>query len=756
MAPEADSQPILPQWNGQPQPLPSNLAATQMPLAYPDVDSINIRQLLSVGRRRFFLISAVSIAVACGVLVKVLNQTPIYEGNFRLLVEPIKGEEKFDKINQTLAKAVDNPGDKLDYDTQVEVLLSDPVIEPILKQIQAQYPEVVYDTLKNKLRIIRVKSTKILDFRYQDPDREKINFILDKFAKGYVHYSEVEQQTGLRQGLQFVEDQLPLLQQRVDNLQEYLQKFRQHYNLIDPEQRGQLLSQHIGLLVKERQDTESQLVQTQALAAKLQGQLGIELDRAVLAASLSEAPRYQQLLNQLQDIERKIATELARFTPNNPAVLALQDERNNLLPLLREEALLILGTNAPRIGGDIRALSSPNTIRLDITQKMLEAINHMEVLKARQWAIAQAENLMRQQMQEQATLVRQYTDLQRELQVATESLNRFLAVRENLQIEAAQNAMPWQLISEPDVTEQPISPNVPRTLVLGAIAGLLAGVGAALLAEKLDTKFHSPEDIKDCTGLPLLGIIPFQKEIKDGVPLSADRALFQPTGGYLLSRFLEAFRSLHADLYFMSPDKPLQSIVISSALPSEGKTTVAVHLAQTASAMGNRVLLVDGDLRRPQVHSRMDLPNVWGLSNLISTEALNFNDIIQRSPNESNLHVLTAGQVPPDPARLLSSQRMQNLIQEFQAAFDLVIFDTPPLGAIADAKFVAPHTDGLLMIVGLGQSDRSSLNQVFEGLKISRTTVLGIVTNGVKGYTPSSYSYYQHYYLSQEQETRQN
>lgn len=751
---EENYQPLLPQWQGYPSPVQSQLSGTMPPGILPslnqDVDALNLRQLLSVARRRIFLMTAVSIAVACGVLMKVLTQTPIYEGNFRILVEPIKGEEKFDQINQTLAKVATNSGDILDYETQIEVLLSEPVLQPILNQVIVRYPDFEREDFEKKFQIVRPKETKILDIRYQDTEPEKIKFILERVAEGYIQYSKMEQQTSLRQGLEFVDNQLPVVQQRVDALQKYLEEFRQHYNLIDPEQRGQILSQNIGNLVKERQDTESQIVQAQALYGKLQGQLGVDVQQGIVAASLSEAPRYQELLNQLQELEQKIATESVRFTPNSPTIQSLLEQRNNLLPLLQEEALLILGQNVSQIQGDIRSLSSPNSIRSKLTEQVLETVNQMEVLRARQWAIAQAEKIMRQQMQEQATLVRQYTDLQRELQVATDSLSRFLSVRENLQIEAAQNALPWQIIASPEVTENPISPNVTRSLLLGAIAGLLAGIGAALLAEKLDNKFHSADEIKDSIGVTLLGTIPFQKELQVRSNIAEDIRSLQPSSGYIFSEFSESFRSLHADLYFMSPDKPLQSITISSALPAEGKTTIAVNLAEAASAMGNRVLLIDADLRNPSVDRQMDIPNILGLSNLISNDALNADDIIQQSSTNTNLFVLTAGQTPPDPARLLSSQRMQQFIQDCQRKFDLVIIDTPPLGIIADAKFVSTQTDGLMMVVRLGQSDRAMVREVLEGLKISRTAVIGIVINGEKRDRPKHYQYYHRYYTGEK------
>jgi len=719
-----------------------------IPLPQSDEDGLNLRQLLSVARRRAFLLSGVSLAVSSGVLAKVLTQEPVYEGKFQLLVEPVKGEENFDRLAPTLVKNAGRPEPSLDYDTQIQVLWSPQVMAPTLKEIQSQYPEVDEESIRRNLRINRFRETKILEVSYNDPDPEKIQFVLEQFANGYINYSLSEQQTSLRQGLEFVDRQLPILQKRVNKLQENLQKFRQKHNLIEPEVQGRLLSERISSLAQQRQETRSQLVETQSLLARLQKQLGVDLDRAIVYTALSEAPRYQQLLNQLQEVESQIAIESARLTKINPTVQRLQEQRNNLLPLLAQEARAVLGSKFASVAGNAGALASPNSIRLELTGKQIETINEMQVLVARNWAIAQAEDVLGQQMQQLAIISREYTDLQRSLEVATASLNRFLEVRENLEIEAAQTALPWQLISEIAAPEDPTSPKVPRSLLLGAIAGLLSGAGAALLAEKLDNKFHSADELKDGTGLAILGMIPFRKELKQkGQPS------LPAYGEGRVSVFEEAFRSLHADLQFLSPDRPLQSLVISSALPSEGKSTIAFNLAHAAAIMGRRVLLVDADLRRPAIHRMTDLPNAWGLSNLISTDSLDLHEVMQRSPAEDNLYVLTAGQVPPDPTRLLSSQKMRNLIAQLQTSFDLVIFDTPPLAGLADAKLLAVHTGGIVMVVGLGQTDRSVLKQVLDGLKQSHTSVLGVVANGVKRYTTNSYGYYyQRYYGSRSEE----
>lgn len=756
MGSNGDYQPLQPDGNGRQLP-PSSYVGEFSEL---EDDNFDLSNILTIARRRMLLIAGVAIAVSSGVAAKVLKEVPKYEGKFQLLVEPPSRQD--DKVKQ-LSQALDkNGGDKLqgvDYETQIQVLRSPQVMSPILKKIQARYPDISEDDIRAKLTISRMAETKIIEVRYQDSDPDKIQFVLEQIVDAYVKYSAQEQQDTVKQGLTFVNDQTDVLQNRVNTLQQNLQDFRQKYNIIDPQTQGQLLTTRVGEIVKQRQDTISQLGEAEKLYGELKnqlGELGVSPQQAVTASALSEAPRYQKSLDKLAEIENKIAVESGRFTEESPTIVALREQQRKLKPLVDQEAATAVGRVVSGVPQNAASLASPSSLRLELTKKMVEAANQKQVLEVRRNAIAQAETSIGLQLKNLAAVSRQYTDLQRELSVATESLSRFLAVRESLQIEGAQKTRPWQQLNKPQRPLLPISPNIPRGIILGAVAGLLAGVGAALLAEKLDTVFHSAEELQDGSGLAILGTIPFQKSLK-GRFLSgtARRALpsediaalelnDQP-GRYTSSPFTESFRSLFTNLQFISPDQPIRSLVISSSVPAEGKSTVATNLAQAAAAMGQRVLLVDADLRRPQVHVRNDLPNVWGLSNVISSE-INVDDVIQHSPLEDNLYILTAGQIPPDPTRLLCSKKMQTLVQYFQEAFDLVIFDTPPLLGLADARLLAAHTDGIAMVVGLDKTDKAVLTQVLHGLKTSRARVLGVIANGVKNYKGSSYDYYQRYY----------
>ncbi|MGK7924896.1 MAG: GumC family protein [Spirulina sp.] len=738
--------------NGRTPSFPSQPAiADSFPsVAFPKTqeDSLNIRQSLSVLRRRWWLLLLVGAAVMSSMAFRILNEIPIYKSSFRLLVEPIASEETFDRFSQRLIRG--QSATELDYDTQIEVLRSPKVINPIVEKIRELYPDLDYNGLMGGLSIGRVEYTKILEISFQDSDPEKIKFILDTVSEGLIEYSQIEQKTGKQQGLEFVEDQLPILEDQVKDLQQEVQQFRQQHNLLDPDVQGQRVADRLSQIRISQQETAAQLKASESLAQKLQSQLDIELDRAITATALSEAPRYQSLLNQLQAIETNLAIESTRFTPNSPQIQVLRDRRQKILPLIRTEAIAVLGEKGARENLD--ALNtSPNSIRLKLTQELIEASNQKQVLTVREAALALAENQTRREMQKFALLSRQYTDLQRELEVATDALKRFLSVKEDLEIESAQRTLPWEEIYEAELPVYPIAPNVSRGLMLSAFAGLLAGSGAALIAEKLDVRFHSPEDLKDNLGLPLLGVIPYRKDFKErkGSENASPLPLPSFDRRYRASPFLEAFRSLNANLSFFTPDKPLQVLVVSSSVPLEGKSTTSVHLAQSAAAMGQRVLLVDADLRRPQIHAMVDLPNVWGLSHAISMD-LEVEEIIQQSPLDDNLFILTSGQIPPDPTRLLSSQKMRSLIDRFRQSFDLVIFDTPPMLGLADAKFLASQVDVMLMVVRLGWTDRTLLKQVLENLKMSQTAPIGLVANGAKDFSSGSYYYYHRYFSSEE------
>lgn len=706
-------------------------------------DDWNFQEFLSILRRRSLLMASVTIAVMTLVVINLVvnRKPPEYEGTFQLLVEPVEPVNNDSKV-MDVVKDFNPQKSSLDYESQIQVLKSPELMKSTLKQLQASYPEINYYSLLESLKINRLEETKIIEVRYQSSNQKQTQVVLERIAENYLNYSQIKRQTQLRQGVQFVEKQLPFIQNRVDQIQKELQFFRQKYNFNDPEtQVTQIASQTVELS-QQKQVIELKLAQARANLAILQGKNGVTttLNNAIpqdqngLTTTLNNAPLYQQLITQIRQFDVQIATESTRLQEENPIIQTLKEKRASLLPLLRQEEKHLLDV------------------------KFAEVATQLQTLEVQNQELAKIEQKLAQKREQLPVLARQYVDLQRRLQIATESLNRFLSTRENIEIEISQSDIGWQLLQVPTTPDSPIySFSTQRNFILGLVASILSGVGIVLLVEKLDNTYHTVDELKKKVKQPLLGNIPFEKQVatkknrtfNQKIPLANIQNSFsQGVAGlavlpdheydYFSTNFSEALRVLYSNIQLLSSDHPIRSIVISSAMAGDGKSTVALHLAKIATAMGQRVLLVDADLRKPTIHDRAALNNLWGLSNLISTN-LPVGEVMRQLPSMSQLSVITAGPIPPDPTKLLSSQKMKQLMADFHNSFDLVIYDVPPLVGLADASLIVPHTDGLLIVARIEKTNSSMLKVALDNLKISRLNILGIVCNGHKSTTNNYY-----------------
>lgn len=725
-----------------------------------DEGGLDIGKFFAAVKRRTFVVATVTIAVAAAAVTQALISMPTYQGRFQLLIKPLTVENKLSSSPLNDDKETADPNL-----TVVQILQSPKLLSPIFKQIEARYPSSQAPRLSFNL----IQKTNIVEVGYQDPNPAKVEFVLDLLAKAYLVYSLEDRRTDVREGVEFVEGQLPKLRQQVKTLQDQLQNFRQKYDLINPATQGQQLAAQLDGVVAQRRDTQTQLAKMRAFYTSLQNQLQLQSREATAATALSEAPRYQNLLNQLQQVQTQIAVQLVHYREDSPQIQSLRVQEKNLLPLVEQERKNILGKNLLGTTAKTTTLASPSSLRQQQTQQFFDTANQIQSLEAQYKALAKAENVLRGQVRDFPAIVRQNDDLEQQLTIAKDSLNQFLAKREALRIDMAQKQVPWQLLTPP-TDPLPSAADVRLNLILGAALGLILGIGVALLIDKFNNLLYTSKDIKDTTDLPLVGEIPFKQESQQLTVAAAGVAgLIQLLGHKLkLGRrqqqslqqnttpyFWESLHSLHTNIRFLSFDAPVRSLAVISASSEDGRSTIAMHLAQTAAVMGQRVLLVDADLRNPKIHKMLDLPNIKGLSNVIAAE-VDYQEAIHQvnclsmkaedeasiepstsveSAGEGGFFVLTAGQIPPNPTNLLSSQKMQNLARQFEAAFDLVIYDTSPLLGLADSSLVATNTDASILVVGLGKTHRSAVEKALEQLKISQTPVLGVVANGVTNST---------------------
>jgi succinoglycan biosynthesis transport protein ExoP len=294
------------------------------------------------------------------------------------------------------------------------------------------------------------------------------------------------------------------------------------------------------------------------------------------------------------------------------------------------------------------------------------------------------------------------------------------------------------------VPTSPSSPNIPRNIELSLLLGTLGGVGLAFVLEALDTTVRTPEQAEIVSALPSLGIIPLSVNglwpFLPGRRASSGMELI--TYKRPQSQIAESFRSLRTSILLSgSFDSCPKVLLITSALPKEGKSATSVNLAIVLAQKGSRVLLVDADMRRPTLHKVLGVSRDVGLSSLLD-ETAEEQDAIQRASDFPNLFVLPSGPSPNNPAELLDSELLRKLLKRWRSLYDYVIIDSPPTLSVTDAVVLSPEADAVVMVVRSGQTTKDAVRRTRDTLYQVNARILGIVMNAVDLRSPDLYYYY--------------
>ncbi len=289
----------------------------------------------------------------------------------------------------------------------------------------------------------------------------------------------------------------------------------------------------------------------------------------------------------------------------------------------------------------------------------------------------------------------------------------------------------------------PVSPQPLLYTLLAATVGLLLGAAFVFLREYLDDTIKDSDDIQDAVGLPTLGTVARMKGDRDPKEMYRLVILLYPR-----SAASEAYRTLRANTEFAAVDAPLQTLLVTSSTTGEGKTVTAANLAVAFAQAGRRVVLVDADLRKPGIHLAFDLPNAHGLTTLLRSNGVSL-EAIAHPTEQANLRVLTSGPLPPNPAELLSSERMQTVLERLTAEGDLVIFDGPPLQAVTDSAILSSVVDGTLLVINAGRSRRGAVRHSRAALATAGANVLGAVLIRIPARARGDASDYVGYYDQQ-------
>lgn len=304
--------------------------------------------------------------------------------------------------------------------------------------------------------------------------------------------------------------------------------------------------------------------------------------------------------------------------------------------------------------------------------------------------------------------------------------------------DAVASPVKLSIVTPATAPESPSSPNTSLNLAIGLLIGLITGLGTALIRASADTRIRSEANLASITDAPVLGGIAFDND-------AARKPLLTQTGHQ--SPRAESFRQIRTNLQFANVNSASRTLLVTSSLPGEGKSTTATNMAIAMAQDGQRVVLIDADLRRPMVAEYLGLEGKAGLTTALVGSAI-VTDLLQPW-GEEELYVLTSGQIPPNPSELLGSTTMEGIVRELEALFDVVIIDAPPLIPVTDAKVLAQKGYGVVLVVGAGKVKSNDIEKSLESMRLVGANVLGAVLNLLPTKGPDAYAYTYYSYASQ-------
>jgi len=722
--------------------------------------------------RRWKPALALGLTTFTGIFLFTALQTPEYRSESLILLESPQNQEAT-SIAPGQAAASQFYSVK-DLSTEIFVLSSNSMVKRAIETLSNRYPDISVAEVVKKLSIhqaiVNKVPTDVLVISYTDIDPEKAKVILEALGTTYVNYSLEKQQLQAANAIEFIDERLPKAQEDLDEAAKKIRNFRQIHQLVDPEisavDAGEIQQGVAANIEKTKIEIVLNRKQSQELKRQL-NELGQDSETMLASSVLAQDGIYQDLASQLRDVETQYNLGKVDFHDGFHVMDNLKDKRQKLKRLLQKRADQVLGKSvSPKIlerivlapsyteqspssvqeSGDLDIESgsevSSESSTLDVfASRQLELQNQAASLKSQLASLQQSKKQADNKFLNIPGLQQTFMELKRKLELESEAYNYLLERRQELEISEAEEIAPWRILNAPFLPSKPVSPNIRQGLIQALIAGGFIGVATAFMLQHLDQSVKQVDEVKQLTKLPLLGVIPKVSEPRIGANIHTTRKSYS-----YYSSFTEGLRSLAMNLrYLVGKDGQIKTLAVTSSTSAEGKSTISHNLGIVLSEFDLKVLIVDADLRKPKLHKLAQVSNPAGLSEAITTETP-WKEYVQPG-SVDNLDLITAGATSPNPIALLNSDKMKQLIREWEAAYDYVIIDTPPIGVIADAKSLASEIDSMLFVSGIQRATRKAIINSLDILRSSQCHIAGVVVNMVDPeFDYHAYSYYDSYY----------
>ncbi len=697
-------------------------------------------------KRRWAVVATVAIIFALSVFAT-LKTTRLYQATSKVAIFP-------ENPNVLGFKDGENSSPDYDYEvtleTQAAILRSDALAMKVIEGMHldqgaefgvATHPQTedsirisgmqpdpakaagLLSSFRSGLSVQIIPSSRLVQISYTHPDPRLATEIVNALVKTFIEENFKTKYESVTQTSEWLSTELADLQLKVQTSEEKLVRYQKERGMLGVDEKQNIVTAKLDELNKEL--TEAQ---TDRIEKESNYRLAAAGDPAAFANIKTSREGASTMLDKLREKEGDLNIQHAQAATQFGSAYPKVVELDNQLKQVRAE----IAAEETRMQHGIR-------------DEYLAAL--------------QRENLLTTAFEQQKQLANQlneaaieYSVLKRDAETNRQLYQDLLQRLKEAGVSAGLRSSNIRIVDVARTPTNPIKPNVPRNLELGLLFGLACGIGLVFVLESMDTSIRNTEELSAISTLPALGIIPLQvssngylrKRLKTVSAVTDSESPTLVTYARPQSEAAEAYRALRTSILLSSFGAPPKVILVTSAMPQEGKTTISANSALVLAQRGSRVLLVDADLRRPSIGKLFGMRPRGGLSTLI-TGSDKLDDVLLPCPEIPNLWILPAGPIPPQPAELLSSTVMKDLILSWREVFDHIVIDTPPCLSVTDAVLLSPEVDRIILVARSGQTTKAALRRACDVLLQVNARVMGIVLNALSRHSGEGY-YYQYGY----------
>ncbi len=704
-------------------PLTQQTSSVNQQIDFDDEEYFDIFRYISVIIRRKEVIILTTVIMGLFSTFSYLKSEKYYHAVARLLYRPNQESIIEDRSNWRYYADRDR-----NFNTHLELLKSNIVLKRVIENLGMT---ILPGTIKRDLTILPGEfggeETNIIELHFKYPDAEIAQDILNELCKTYVDYRrEVNAQEDTRLILN-LKIQIDKVQHDLNNKEDALREFKEKNRMVSLSQDANLLTSKLADMEIALQQTQLNLFETKKRLTTLQSQIGQQQINVIQSMTYENPTR-----SRLAELELELNTLSGEYSPDHFKIKQITQQIENLKQAMQSEIEKEVTETA------VKHTLVKNPIRESLLQTYVNQNIEISALEAKRTAQEQIIEKLNVKTKQLPALEQEFAFLQREKE-ALEKTFRMLKIKlEETKIKRDSKESELKILELATVPKTALSSKKMSSIIIGLFIGFIIGIALVLLLEYLDQSLKDPAEVEKNLELPLIGIVPL---------IETENAIVDNEN--LTKSILEPFRALRANIKHIATQHHAKLFMICSAVKGEGKTTLAINLAITFALDGKKVILLDGDLRRSQIHNLLNIKKEPGLSDYL-TGKKTLPEIIKPTVY-NNLFVITSGERPHNPAELLGIPQFSHLLAEMRNQADIIICDSPALIPVSDSMSMAPHMDCCIMVVRALWTPIKAAKQAKNQLVRIGSKLAGSILNGIshsRGYYPYYYGYYGYYAYS--------